>query len=136
MKVLFISTVLILFVGAASAAPKDSGDSEEAPTATGDSGEVPTASEDSGEVPTAPGDSGDQPAGSGDAPLQFSWEELAELEPTLRGCKPVIIPSQPSPELCMIFAPQFNATKILHECGGEGCTMVHPVSNTNNTGLD
>ena len=140
MKVLFIATVVILYVGVVSAAPQGSGDSGEAPTASGDSGEAPTASGDSGEQPTAPGNaptaSGDAPTASGDAPVQFSWDVLNnQLQPTLPGCKnPYVPPRHPStlpPEMadtCFKFRTKFNATKILRECGGEGCTMLLPVS--------
>merc|ERR1712027_273181 len=91
MKVLFISTVLVLFVGVVSAAPQGSGDSGEAPTASGDSGEQPTAP---GNAPTA---SGDAPTASGDAPVQFSWDVLNnQLQPTLPGCKnPYVPPRHP-----------------------------------------
>merc|ERR1712027_78973 len=96
MKVLFISTVLILFVGVVSAAPQGSGEGGEAPTASGDSGEAPTASEQPTASTDAPTASSDAPTAAEDAPVQFSWEELKELEPTLPGCKPYVPPRHPS----------------------------------------
>merc|ERR1712193_218866 len=96
----------------------------------------PTASGDSGEQPTGSGDSGNQPTGSGDAPVQFSWDELKDMEPTLPGCKrPFFPPKHPSTlppnmaDTCFKFRTKFNATKIMHECGDVGdedCTMLYP----------